>query len=136
MLQIVHAYFKAVGGRLFAQLVWRGITAFRNEIEAGAEAQVHFELHEAPATVEPFFPFHIMCQDKSETLAIGPAKPPRGRSLASLFYWPVTCVSDAPAAGTPPAKSDAQRQWHEGFDVIIAVLRGSLLNHNEDSGFL
>src|SRR5260370_12153525 len=106
----MHAYFKAIGGQLVAQFVRRGITSFREEIEAGTEAQVRFELHEAPATVEPLSPFHIMRQDKSEMLSFRPAKPPRGRSLASLFDRPVTCVSDSPAAGTPPTESDAQRQ--------------------------
>src|SRR5712692_12019643 len=71
-----------------------------------------------------------MRQDKSETLSFRPARPPRGRAVASLFDWPVTCVSDSPAAGTPPTESDAQRQWHKRFDVIIGGFQWHLVERH------
>src|ERR1700730_10570243 len=50
VLEIVHAYFKSVAGKLFSQLTWNTIVTFRNEVEGRTYAQLHFQLHEVPTS--------------------------------------------------------------------------------------
>ena len=50
VLEIVHAYFKSVAGKLFSQLTRNSIVAFRNEVEGRTYAKLHFQLHELPAS--------------------------------------------------------------------------------------
>ena len=122
MVQIVDADFEAIGFEFVDEVARDSVIAFGDEIERGAEPELHFEFHQFAAFGEAIGSFDIVRYDESELFAIGPAGPACG--------WLFRARQDRPGAqdllafpyGEPAADGHAQRSRKEGLEAVVEAV--------------
>ena len=111
--QVVHAYLETVLEQFLAQRRGHSIVSFRDEIEGGAEAHFHLELHQRTALFQTGFAFHVMRQNEGKFASSGPSRPSLGRDLGAGHDRPNFPNFLAQPPGQLPAKRRSQRPWNE-----------------------
>ncbi|HEY6260512.1 MAG TPA: hypothetical protein VIW47_02885 [Nitrospiraceae bacterium] len=122
VVQVVDAHFESVALKFFDQVPGNLVIAFGDEIEGGAEAQVHFELHQLPASIQTSLAFHIVRQHKGELFAVGPAGPAFRGSLRAGQDGPGLRHSRPFPQRKPAANGEPGGRGQERLEVVIEAV--------------
>src|SRR5207302_1426541 len=101
---------------LVTECLVHAVFTLGNEIERRTESVLDFQVHQLPATIQAFFPFDVVCQNKCELLSSKPTWPVGRRPFTALKNRPAvqdtrklpSCVN--PAHGVSDSSGNPRLQ--------------------------
>src|SRR5690606_7133430 len=123
VMKILYANLEAVAGEPVAQFRRDGIFSFRDEIERGAEAELHLKLGERANSLYAPLALHIVGENKRELLSVRPPRPAGGRCPGFGINRPDRTGAAQHPGGMPLAKSDADALRKKRLGAIIQAAK-------------
>jgi len=114
VFEAVDADLKAAAFEVFDEVQGDFAVAFRNEVEAGAEAQAFFEGGEFFDISIAFYGVHVVDKDQGELFAVGPAGPAFGFLGGGRVDGPDCGAGFKPPGHDPSAQGKLQGPGDEG----------------------